>query len=89
MRTELDHEQMLLFEVQGSRRIAGQLATLLSFDNRWFWLCGLLAVAILAAVAWHDRRREIRRMLYGGRTAAVGLSAALLALLAVCWPCRR
>lgn len=77
LRTAVHEEQLLLFEVQGSRRVAGQLASLLSVDNRWFWLCGVVAVAGLLAVVFHDRRHELRRVLNGGRARAMRLSEFL------------
>ena len=79
-------ERLELFEIQANKQIAGQVASLLSVDNRWFWLCGFVAVMSLVLVAAHDRRHELRRRLNGGRARAIGLSkvlAALAALLAV------
>lgn len=83
VRTALYHQQLELYEVKASQQIAGQLASLLSVDNRWFWLCGLVAVGSLAAVTLHERRHEIRRRLNGGRARALGLSKFLAGLLAV------
>lgn len=73
--------ELILFEVHGSGRIAGQLASLLSVDKRWFWLCGMVAIATLFAVVCHDRRHELRKMLNGGRPKAMGLSKVLSVLL--------
>ena len=73
-------ERLELFEIQANKQIAGQLASLLSVDNRWFWLCGLVAVLSLVFVAAHDRRHEMRRRLNGGRARAMGLSKVLAAL---------
>ena len=73
--------ELVLYEVRGSGRIAGQFASLLSVDKRWFWLCGLIAVATLLAVVSHDRRHELRKMLNGGRPKAMGLSKVLALLL--------
>lgn len=73
-------ERLELFEIQANKQIAGQLASLLSVDNRWFWLCGLIAVLSLVLVAAHDRRHEMRRRLNGGRARAMGLSKVLAAL---------
>jgi len=83
MRTSINAQRCLLFEVKGSRRVAGQLAWLLSVDNRWFWLCGVVAVAGLVAVLFHDRRHEIRRLLSGGRARALKLSQFLTAALLI------
>jgi len=83
VRGSLNRERFLLFEVQGSGRVAGQFASLLSFDKRWFWLFGLVAVATLAGIVFHDRRREVRRMLNGGRARAMGLSKLLTAAAVV------
>jgi hypothetical protein len=83
VRTSINAHRCLLFEVKGSRRMAGQLAWLLSVDNRWFWLCGVVAVAGLVAVLFHDRRHEIRRLLSGGRARALKLSQFLTAALLI------
>lgn len=83
VRTALYHQQLELFEVKGSQQIAGQVASLLSVDNRWFWLCGVLAIASLATVSTHERRHEMRRWLFGGRARALGL-AKFLAILLMC-----
>ena len=75
-----------MFEVKGNLRVAGQLASLLSVDKRWFWLFGVIAVAGLLGVVCHERRHEIRRFLNGGRARAMKLStflAAALVMLAV------
>ncbi len=89
VRTSLDQQRLLLFEVEGSRRKVGQVAALLSVDKRWFWLFGLVAVLTLGGVVFHERRHEIRRLLNGGRARAMGLSkflsaaALILAVLTV------
>ena len=80
-RRDLDRTELLLFEIRGSGRVAGQLASLLSVDKRWFWLCGMIAVATLLGVVCHDRRHEFRKMLNGGRPKAMGLSKVLAVLL--------
>ncbi len=73
-------ERLELFEVKANRLIAGQLASLLSVDNRWFWLCGLIAILSLVLAAAHDRRHEVRRRLNGGRARAMGLAKVLNAV---------
>ncbi|HQU46558.1 MAG TPA: hypothetical protein PK867_27375, partial [Pirellulales bacterium] len=83
VRADLYHERLELYEVKASQQIAGQMASLLSVDNRWFWLFGLVAVASLAAVTLHERRHELRRWLFGGRARALGLSKFLTGLLAM------
>ncbi|HEV3006016.1 MAG TPA: hypothetical protein VGX78_16225 [Pirellulales bacterium] len=83
VRTDLYAQRLQLFEIRANRQIAGQLASLMSVDNRWFWLCGLVAMASLVAVAGHDRRHEVRRMLNGGRARAMGVSKFLTAILVV------
>jgi hypothetical protein len=80
-RAALNRTELLLFEIRGSGRVAGQLASLLSVDKRWFWLCGMFAVGTLLAVVCHDRRHEFRKMLNGGRPKALGLSKVLTVLL--------
>jgi hypothetical protein len=83
VRSALYHQQLELFEVKASQQVAGQVASLLSVDNRWFWLFGLIAVASLAAATLHERRHELRRWLFGGRARALGLSKFLTGLLAL------
>ncbi|MHC4402907.1 MAG: hypothetical protein ACYTG0_24875, partial [Planctomycetota bacterium] len=83
VRTAVNGLRFLLFEVEGSRRIAGQLASLLSVDNRWFWLFGLVAVATLLGLVAHDRRHEWRRRVSGGRARRTGLSRLLAVVLAL------
>ena len=83
IRTEINRGHFLLFQVQGSLRVAGQVASLLSVDKRWFWLFGVLAVASLLAIVLHDRRHELRRMFNGGRARAMGLSKVLTAALSM------
>lgn len=81
VRTARIRAELILREVRASGRIAGQLASLLSVDKRWFWLCGLMAIATLFVVVCHDRRHELRKMLNGGRPKAMGLSKVLIVLL--------
>lgn len=81
VRTDLNRAELLLSEIRDSRLIAGQLASLLSVDKRWFWLFGVIAVAALLGVVCHDRRHEIRKLLNGGRPKAMGLSKLLAVLL--------
>ncbi len=83
VRTSLNDARFLLFRVKGGRRVAGQLASLLSVDKRWFWLFGLVAVATLVGLVFHDRRHELRRMLNGGRARKMGLSKFLTAALVI------
>jgi Double-GTPase 2 len=78
IRAELHRRQILAFEARASRRIAGQMAYLLSVDNRWFWFFGVVGIATVAGLAGFERRHEIRRMLNGGRARAMGLSKVLL-----------
>lgn len=73
--------ELLLLEIRGSGLVAAQLASLLSVDKRWFWLCGMIAVATLLAVVCHDRRHELRKWFNGGRPKALGLSKVLAVLL--------
>ena len=76
-RRTLNGQRVGLFETKAGSRIAGHLASLLSIDNFWFWLWGLLAVVSLMLVVAHDRRHEIRRWLNGGRPRKMGLSYVL------------
>ncbi len=83
LRAERNRALLLLSRIRGSRRVAGQLASLLSVDKRWFWLFGVVAVATLLGLVCHDRRHDLRRRLNGGRAKAMGLSKFLAATLVV------
>lgn len=83
VRTALYEGRLLLFKVRGSRQVAGQAASLLSVDKRWFWLFGLVAVATLVGLVFYDRRHELRRVLNGGRARKMGLSKILTVILVV------
>lgn len=78
VRTALADGQDLLFRVRASGRVAGQLASLLSVDNRWFYLFALIAVVGLIGLVFHDRRHELRKTLQGGKARSLGLSTALM-----------
>ncbi|HUT91783.1 MAG TPA: hypothetical protein VMY37_19975 [Thermoguttaceae bacterium] len=81
VRTSLYEGRLRLFEVEASGRALGQLASLLSMDKRWFWLFGMVAIATLVGLVFHDRRHEIRRRLNGVRARKMGLSRFLTATL--------
>lgn len=83
VRTQLLEGEAALFDVRGKQRAASHLASLLSFDNRWFWLFSVLAVAVVAGACVYERRQEFRRLLNGGRARTLGLSRLLLGLLVV------
>lgn len=82
IRASLFDDRKLLFDIQASQQTAGQAAWLLSVDKKWYWLSGLVAVAVLGGVVVHERRRELRRVFSGGRARTLGLSK-LLALAVV------
>ncbi len=83
VRTSLNQRRIVLFKVEGSGRVAGQLASLLSVDKRWFWLFGLVAIATLVGLVFHDRRHELRRLFNGGRARKMALSKFLTATVLV------
>ena len=83
VRTSLNAKQIELFEVKVSQQLAGQLAFLMSVNNRWFWLFGLVAIGSLVGATIHERRHEIRRRLNGGKARAMGLSKILAVILAL------
>ncbi len=83
VRAALYESRLRLFEVASSGRVAGQLASLLSVDKRWFWLFGLVAIGTLVGLVFHDQRHEIRRRLNGFRARKMGLAALLTVALLV------
>ena len=83
VRTSLCEGRFLLFKVRGGLQVAGQAASLLSVDKRWFWLFGLVAIATLVGLVFYDRRHELRRLFSGGRARKMGLSKFLTATLVV------
>lgn len=81
VRTDLNEKRLQLFQVQAAQQVAGRAAFLMNVDNRWFWMGGFVAFASLVVVAAHERRREIRRRLNGGRARSMGLSRVLIGVL--------
>jgi hypothetical protein len=77
VRGQYNAKRIELYELAAEQKVAGQIAFLMSVDNRWFWLFGLIAMAVLAALVLHDRRHEIRRWLNGGKARAMGLATVL------------
>lgn len=74
VRTALNTAEVAKAELLASKAIAGKLATLISLDNRWFWLATVAAVAVMSAVSWHERRHEYRRHLLGAKARAMGVA---------------
>jgi len=60
-------------KVGGDRDTVSRLAFLLSANNKWFWLCGLIALVAPAGAALFERRQELRRALQGGKGRSVRL----------------
>lgn len=83
VRTGVNDARLKLADVRAKNQAARHLATLLSVDNRWFYLFSLVAMASLVALAMFDRRHEVRRMLNGGKARAMGLSKLLIVALGV------
>ena len=83
LRGQRNQAEIQLAEAEATKRTGGQLATLLNLDNRWFWLAALVAFASLAAVAIHERRHEVRRLMHGDRARAMSASIVLQAFVLV------
>jgi hypothetical protein len=83
LRTELFRQQVSQYEADLQRNEASQWASLLSVDNRWLWLGGLLAVGAVTAVLLHYRRHELRRQFHGSRARGLGLTRVLFGVVAV------
>jgi hypothetical protein len=83
LRRSLWQQRRALEDVKISRRAAVRPDWLLSLDNRWFWIFGLVAAAALLALVLHDLRREIRCWLRGGPipNGIVPLAIGLLLLM--------
>lgn len=77
LRQSIGQQRQMLQVAVDSRKKAAQPATLLSADERWFWLFGAVAVGTLLGMVLHDRRRELRVRLRGGRVPATVLSLVL------------
>lgn len=73
--------ESLNYELESGAKIVAQAASLLSMDKRWFWLAGLIGFVVLFAVVLHERRREIRRWLNGGRARKMRLSKVLFGFI--------
>jgi hypothetical protein len=80
-RAELYRRQIALFNTSQAQRAAGSWVTLMSFDNRWFWLAAVLAIASLIGLALHSRRCEVRKVFHGGRSTALTLTICCGVLL--------
>lgn len=81
VQTELGRRRLALTDMQARRRRSTQLASLLSIDKATFWLCGVVALAVLLAVIVHDRRNSWRSVCYGGWARRFGLSKVLATVL--------
>ena len=87
VRTALARDRQKPARLESQQYAVGNLVFLLGADNRWFWLFGLLGCCALAGIVCHERRRELRRRLNGGRARSMGLAHILTALLAIlAWP---
>jgi hypothetical protein len=80
-RAELNAGEILLFDVAVRRQVAGQIASLINIDNRWLWLCGVLAVGMLLLVRLHHYRHYYRRLSWVRRKRATLAIAGLLGCL--------
>lgn len=76
-RTTRNNLEIQNAEIAANRATFGRLASLLSLDNRWFWLAALVAFGVVVAVSWHDRRHEYRRRLNGSKARALGVASLL------------
>ncbi|MCH8922344.1 MAG: hypothetical protein IIA67_04240, partial [Planctomycetes bacterium] len=82
-RAELNRRKLLLFESSQEQQAAGEWVSLMNFDNRWFWLLAVLAIASLVGLTLHGQRHEVRKVLHGGRSGALTLTIALGVLLLI------
>lgn len=80
MRAERNRAEIEHAAVVANRSATAKVASLVSLDNRWFWLSGVGAFSILVGVVFHDRRHEIRRLLQGARARSMLLSKVLFGL---------
>lgn len=86
-RSELNSSQLALFEAAAQRQFTGQVASLINVDNRWLWLCSVLAVGTLLLVRVHHYRHYYRRLSWvRRRKAAVAVSGLVACLCLVLVP---
>jgi hypothetical protein len=78
---DLISKRTQLRELRSSQSMSGQLASVLAPQNRWFWFCAVAAAAALVGLGLHDRRHEVRKIKYGGRGKAMGVTLGLLIAL--------
>lgn len=83
IRTRVNRARLTLFEVTARRQVAGQIASIFNVDNRWLWLCGVVAIGGLIAVILFEIRHRLRRLLGVQRARAWGLLLLLSLLFAV------
>lgn len=74
VRAALNSAEVAKADLLANKAIAGKLASLISLDNRWFWLATVAAIAVMSAVSWHERRHEYRRHLLGAKARAMGVA---------------
>ncbi len=80
-RSELNSSHLSLFEATVQRQFTGQIASLINVDNRWLWLCGVLAVGTLLLVRVHHYRHYYRRLLWVRRRRAAFVVSGLIGCL--------
>ena len=81
LRQSLWQQRRALEDVRISRRAAVQPNWLLSLDNRWFWIFGVVAALALLTLVLHALRCEVRCWLRGGPIPTGIVSLALGVLL--------
>jgi hypothetical protein len=83
VRTLRNEHMFKLFDLEAQKRVIGQFASLFNVNNRWLWVCGTFAMAMLIALYAHDRRHQFRRLLWVRKTRFAIVLIALVCLIAI------
>jgi hypothetical protein len=83
VRTLRNEHMVKLFDLDAQKRVIGQFASLFNVNNRWLWVCGTFAIAMLIALYAHERRHQFRRLLWVRKTRFAIVLIALVCLIAI------
>lgn len=84
LRTEVFQQRCVEADLRDQRRTATHAATLLSLNDRWFWLVAVIPLLVLLGVVYLDSEHPVHGMFHRGplprpwRTVLAGLVAAIM-----------